>query len=103
MALTIDDPPAPPTRPLWDGIYDFAWRGDNAKSFIACWVGMTILAGCACGFYGLFVDVMARVSEGGFMTAGWEAAVEGGARIFMALAAVSFLSSIFPAACFIRI
>jgi hypothetical protein len=103
MSSTSEYQPIAPARPLWDGIYDFAWRITSARELFTCSFCMTILAFCACGFRWLVGDIMEQVGEGGLWAPGFGAAVQGGARIFMALAVISFLCSLFPGACFIRI
>src|SRR5262245_16002609 len=103
MSSTLDDQPVAPVRPFWDGIYDFAWRVSSAKEFFTCSFCLSLLALCVCRFRWLFDDIMAQVGEVGFFTAGWDVAVAAGARIFMAFAVVSFLSVLYPGACFVRI
>jgi hypothetical protein len=91
----MNDEALRPARPLWDGIYDFAWRSANTKSFISCSLCLIILAGCACGIYHLSQN-MEDIKKDSL-------AIMGAARIFAGLAFLALLFSIFPSACFMRI
>jgi hypothetical protein len=91
----MDDEPIRPEHPLWDGIYDFAWRPGNAKGFVTTSICMVFLAFFAVCFYG-FAELLSDMEQSNIT-------IVAGSRIFAGLIFLSFICSIFPSACFIRI
>jgi len=98
----MEEQTPPPQRPLWDGIYNYVWHPDNGKSVFIATFCFVFLATFVCGFYQLRL-LMVESSAGELGIGFFGIAVQAGARIFAALTVLTFIFSIFPCACFIRI
>ena len=98
----MDDQPSPPENPLFDGVYDFFLRPANIRVFIACWMCMTLL--CVLASIGYYVklfmsDLPPEPEKFGLFLLGARGALSMG----IAVVVLSFFSSIYPSACFMRI
>jgi hypothetical protein len=98
----MEEQTLPPERPLWDGIYDYIWNSDNGKSVFITAFCFFFLAPLVCGFHALLA-LMRATDAGTFGIGFFDIAVTAGSRIFAALVVLTFLFSIFPCACFVRI
>jgi hypothetical protein len=97
------EPPPPPDRPLWDGIYEFPWRLIHLRAFLGMATGLLFLDLFAWGYVVLIRDVVFAVPREAELSGAALILYRGSAHIFASLCILSLLASLYPAAYFLRV
>jgi len=98
----MDDQPAVPRYPLWDGIYDFAFWPTNVKTFVGTFLCLLLLSFCACGLYTVAM-FLAGLPQQTALLEYYGMGVMVAARLTAGFVVLSFFLTIYPCACFMRI